>query len=166
MCLFWLSWLWFLLEGILCFNLVHLIANDPSHCTSIPMLHVTKNIPPPEVKRKVTVHRELRKCVDDPRGYELPIKQELINHPHNWLSSRFPTENVLTMTDYNPEQIHRWNFLNSLTCDGGDNNVSQLLTHKLLPSASFKIQMKSEWYLRLKMDLQNWYVSQQYRVTY
>lgn len=50
-------------------------------------------------------HRELRKCIDDTNRFELPIKQRLVYHPLNQLSSRFPIYgqklifkmNVLTM---------------------------------------------------------------------
>lgn len=58
--------------------------------TPVPWLHVLSNIPPPEVRRKMAAHKEMRKCLDVSRGYELPIRQELVNHPPNRLSSRFP----------------------------------------------------------------------------
>ncbi|KAG4076526.1 hypothetical protein HA402_011342 [Bradysia odoriphaga] len=42
----------------------------------------------PTVRRKIYAQREWIKCIDDSRGYELPIKNDLANPPPSRLSSR------------------------------------------------------------------------------
>lgn len=128
--------------------------------TPVPWLHVLSNIPPPEVRRKMAAHKEMRKCLDVSRGYELPIRQELVNDDEAswktyWNSSPYfsnkhlvdnPAEKLegfeLPRREWRMlnrfrsghgccgEQMYRWNFRNSPICDC-DNDVNQSLNHVL-----------------------------------
>lgn len=53
-------------------------AVDP---TPVPWLHVLSNIAPPEIRRKLAVHKMWKNCLDESRNYILPIRPELENPP-------------------------------------------------------------------------------------
>lgn len=58
--------------------------------TPLPWLHVNSNIAPPQLRRSLAAHNQWKKCFDDSRSYELPIKQELEHPPPPRLVSRSP----------------------------------------------------------------------------
>lgn len=58
--------------------------------TPLPWLHVASNIAPPNLRRKLAAHNQWRKCFDNSRTYDLPIKHELEDPPPPRLVSRLP----------------------------------------------------------------------------
>ena len=48
------------------------------------------NIEPPPLRRKLVAHNEWKKCLDQSRIYDLPIKNQLENPPPPRLVSRLP----------------------------------------------------------------------------
>lgn len=63
---------------------------DSVGSTPIPWLHVLSNIAPPELRRKPAANKEWNKCFDEPRAYDLPIRNELEHPPPRRLTSRNP----------------------------------------------------------------------------
>lgn len=64
-------------------NIVHQLGSTP-----VPQIHVLSNITPLELRRQMAARKEWKKCFEDIRGYELPIKNDLANPPLHRLPSR------------------------------------------------------------------------------
>jgi len=87
--------------------------------TPVPWLHVLSNIEPPQIRRKLAAHKEWKKCLDENRLYELPIKYDLLNPPPSRLVSRSPIWNDTEIQHPNfsvqEQWINYWNESPSFT---------------------------------------------------
>lgn len=81
--------------------------------TPVPWLHVLSNIEPPQIRRKFAAHNEWKKCMDETRSYDLPIKIQLEHPPPPRLISRSPIwsdiEIQSTEYDVNEQWKKFWN---------------------------------------------------------